>query len=128
MKNLLALTTLIIALTGCKAVNNSREAPKLNRSADGHYIVTPTVMKGECEAPEPIVLVIWKNEVHNDGIHGDLEVTGTLDGYTLDGIATASDDSVFFFDAWLSSDTKYLVGEWRSADGECEGPLSGERI
>lgn len=124
---ILALTTALI-FTGCKSGGSNNSVYSYHPGSNAHYMITPKVMKGECDAPEALVFVIWKGEIHTDGIHGDLDITGLVSGFDVAGIATDEDGNQFVFDALLSQDASTMRGEWYSTAGDCEGPLNGVRI
>lgn len=125
MKPIILIVLLASLATGCR---HNREEPTPNPGANGHYLVTPRVVKGTCDQPEPLVLVIWHGDVTDDGVHGAFDITGTLSGLQLDGIATDGEGNVVTFDAVLAPDNQTLQGEWYDSTGECAGNLSGVRV
>lgn len=131
------LAAIAATMTGCNHGSNSPTiAP--DRSVDGHYIVTPTVVIGDCERPTDFVFVVWNGVVSDDGIHGyglDGEVIAREDrarvalGQAVDTQITAIGldryENVFTFEATIDRDGR-VTGEF--ANEECEGWLEGERI
>lgn len=131
MKNIIniLLVSLTLALSAC-----GNDSDKTNKSPayiepnfNGHYLIEPFVLDGDCEITEPFEMVIWGENVYENVEHQYISITGTIAGNELSGIVDFDTGEQAIFEA-LMVGSKSMSGDWYLTDGTCIGYLTGTRI
>lgn len=123
-KSIIFAVLAAIATAGCKNSSNFDEPPAPDRSLDGHYIITPTPVYGDCGQPEDLVLVVWNGVVADDGIHGYM-IEGELSGNHISGVGLDENEESFSFYGNIGK-FGVVTGEFHHES--CEGWLKGSKI
>ena len=130
MKNIITvlLVSLALTLTACNNESKNKNATHhyATPSFNGHYLIEPFVLDGDCEISEPFEMVIWGENVYENVEHQHLSITGTITGNELSGIVDLDTGEQAVFEASMIG-SKSLSGEYLT-DGTCIGYLTGTRI
>lgn len=134
MKNITIITTIIFALllAGCNESKNKGSTPvSLTSYAapnyNGHYLIEPFVLDGDCEDMAPFELIIWGENIYENVAQQDINITGTIVDKDLSGIMDFEKGEQAIFEAAMIN-RKNMSGDWYLTDGTCIGYLTGTRI
>lgn len=131
MKNIITvlLVSLALTLTACNNESKNKNATPhyVTPNFNGHYLIEPFVLDGDCEISEPFEMVIWGDNVYENVEHQHISITGTIAGNELSGIVDIDTGEQAVFEA-LMIGSKSMSGDWYLTDGTCIGYLTGTRI
>lgn len=131
MKNIITvlLVSLALTLTACNNESKNKNATPhyVTPNFNGHYLIEPFVLDGDCEISEPFEMVIWGENVYENVEHQHISITGTIAGNELSGIVDIDTGEQAVFEA-LMIGSKSMSGDWYLTDGTCIGYLTGTRI
>lgn len=130
MKNLTLIFAIFIAisLTACNDSDNSKKSGAyIGPNYNGHYLIEPFVLDGDCEVTEPFELIIWGGNVYENVDQPHINITGTIISTELSGIVDFDTGEQAVFEAMMVG-TRSISGDWYLTDGTCIGYLTGTRI
>lgn len=127
------ITTMITVLMFCFSLlacghDQNKKQKTVYSQANGHYLIEPFTLEGECGNPEPFEIVVWQNEIYDSPANSELMIEGDLiEGQIIQAFAAADDGTIASFTANLE-DNQFITGDWELLDGTCSGYLTGERL
>jgi|SRR5688572_908667 len=124
---IITIAMLCFSLLACGHDQNKK--PKTVYSdANGHYLIEPFTLEGECGDLNAFEIVVWQNEIYDSPANSDLMIEGDLiDGQIIQAFAAADDGTIASFTANLE-DNQFITGDWELLDGTCSGYLTGQRL
>jgi hypothetical protein len=125
MKTKIVLLSLTLGLFACGSGHTTSKQPA--PGTDGHYVVEPYVLEGDCENPGQIDLIIYKGKVFDNQAVGVFEIDGYVESDQVFGTAF-SDDAVVNFELHIDTGAKTISGDWELVDGECFGYVTGYQL
>lgn len=124
---IITIAMFCFSLLACGHDQNKR-AKTVYSQANGHYLIEPFTLEGECANPSAFEIVVWQNEIYDSPANSDLMIEGDLiNGEIIQAFAAADDGTIASFTANLE-DNQFITGDWELLDGTCSGYLTGERL